>query len=174
MFAVSLIKLFDSNNSNKIGLQKAEYSEEINKRLTELKMLESQILEANARHDNTIFDSKENELISLQGIEPLYLKAEIKRKDLDLCAMEYQVNYGIEKQIPTLIELEHIKTKNKDRSEKAANNRHSENRSMKADTIKLYIETREAYKNKDDAADKLSGTFVNASFATVRGWLKNV
>lgn len=114
MFAVSLIKLIDINNS-----KKAEYLENLNNSLSELKMLESQILEADATHDNTIFDSKENELISLQGIESLYLKAEIKRKDLDLCAMEYQVNYGIEKQISTLKIVENYQKGVKEKAAKA-------------------------------------------------------
>ncbi len=70
--------------------------------------------------------------------------------------------------------FEQIKTKDKDRSKKGNDIRHEENRSMKADTIKEYLQRRETFKSKDEAAAELAGTYVNQSFATVRKWLKNV
>ena len=70
--------------------------------------------------------------------------------------------------------FEQIKTKDKDRSEKAANNRHEENRLMKAYAITYYQQNREKFKSKDAAAAEIAGKIVPASYATVRGWLRNI
>ena len=58
--------------------------------------------------------------------------------------------------------------------EELANRRHKENRAMKQDAIKYYLDNHTTFKNKDEAALFISGKVVLAEFSTVRGWLKGI
>lgn len=56
----------------------------------------------------------------------------------------------------------------------AAYKRHEENRAMKTQAVKHYIDNHQTFSNKDDAALKISKGIVPVAFSTVRGWLKGV
>ena len=69
--------------------------------------------------------------------------------------------------------FEQIKTKDKDRSEKAARVRHNENRSCMDEAIQYYKENKKSFKNKDDAAKELT-RILPMKHSTIRGWLRNI
>lgn len=55
-----------------------------------------------------------------------------------------------------------------------ANKRHAENHDMKRQAIEYYIENKNTFNSKDDAAEKISNKIVPVSPRTVRDWLKGI
>ncbi|MFA6163976.1 MAG: hypothetical protein WC685_11165 [Methylobacter sp.] len=70
--------------------------------------------------------------------------------------------------------LDGVEIQKKLQVQKAADNRHSENRSMKAQAIQHYKDNHKSFNNKNDAAFYISKEIVPIAFATIRDWLKGI